>query len=185
MCYKIITGAAVSQEAQNETNTSGGDEHVPKVEASNYRPISLLASISKIYEKLVHHRLLEYLEKHNVLYGRQYGFRPGRSCEHALLDAQHKLLHSMNKRQVSLLLLIDFSKAFDLVDHDILLRKLEHYGIRGIALKWMESYLKNREQFVFVNGSSSTKLNIKYGVPQGSILGPLLFIIYANDLPLI
>ena len=156
-----------------------------KVEASNYRPISLLASISKIYEKLVHHRLLEYLEKHNVLYGRQYGFRPGRSCEHALLDAQHKLLHSMNKRQVSLLLLIDFSKAFDLVDHDILLRKLEHYGIRGIALKWMESYLKNREQFVFVNGSSSTKLNIKYGVPQGSILGPLLFIIYANDLPLI
>ena len=123
-----------------------------KVEASNYRPISLLASISKIYEKLVHHRLLEYLEKHNVLYGRQYRFRPGRSCEHALLDAQHKVLHSMNKRQVSLLLLIDFSKAFDLVDHDILLRKLEHYGIRGIALKWMESYLKNREQFVFVNG---------------------------------
>ena len=95
----------------------------------------------------------------------QYGFRSGRSCEHALLKAQHILLESLSKKQISLLLLIDFCKAFDMVEHTILLRKLEHYGIRGIALKWMTSYLKNRSQFVSLSGENSSIKHMQYGVP--------------------
>ena len=154
-----------------------------KINVGSYRPISLLTTFSKIYEKLIHIRMLNFLESNNSLFDNQYGFRPQRSCEHALLNAQNSLLDSLSKHQVSLLLLIDFSKAFDMVDHKILLRKLEHYGIRGIALKWMQSYLSGRKQFVSISGKNSETKEIQFGVPQGSILGPLLFIIYINDIP--
>ena len=100
-----------------------------KSDLSNYRPIALLSIFSKIYEKLMYNRIMNFLEKNNSLHETQYGFRPRRSCEHALLNAQNSILDSLNKRQISLLLLIDFSKAFDMVEHPILLKKLEHYGI--------------------------------------------------------
>ena len=127
--------------------------------------------------------LFIYLNKHSSIYDHQFGFRKMHSCEHALLAAQSNLLDAMSRKQISLLLLIDFSKAFDMVDHGILLNKLEHYGIRGVALKWLTSYLNNRKQYVHINGTSSDVKLLEYGVPQGSILGPLLFIVYINDLP--
>ena len=125
----------------------------------------------------MHRRVVNFLEENNALYDMQYGFRSGRSCEHALLAANNEILSALGKKQIALLLLIDFSKAFDMVDHDIMIDKLEHYGIRGTANKWFKSYLSDRKQFVSIKGESSSKLPLKYSVPQGSILGPLLFII--------
>ena len=154
-----------------------------KMDVANYRPISLLSSFSKIFEKIMHRRVANFLENNNALHDMQYGFRAGRSCEQALLVANNEILSALGKKQIALLLLIDFSKAFDMVDHDIMIDKLEHYGIRGTANKWFKSYLAQRKQFVSIQGESSGKLPLKYSVPQGSILGPLLFIIYINDIP--
>ena len=131
----------------------------------------------------MHQRVYDYLQLNGSLCETQYGFRKTRFCEHALLTAQNELLQALSQKKISLLLLIDFSKAFDMVNHDILLDKLNHYGIRGVVNNWFESYLKGREQYVSVNGNYSSRKSIKYSVPQGSILGPLLFIIYINDLP--
>ena len=151
-----------------------------RTDVHNYRPISLLSAFSKIFEKIMHKRITNFLESNGTLFEYQYGFRMGRSCEHALLMAQNELLSSLNKKQISLLLLIDFSKAFDMVDHNILLSKLNHYGIRGNAYKWLKSYLNHRNQYVSINGKNSTSKPLLHGVPQGSILGSLLFVIYIS-----
>ena len=148
----------------------------------NYRPISVLPCLSKIIERLMFNRIIGFIDKHNVLFEDQYGFRPGHSTELALISATNKLYKALDKKDSAVGVFLDLSKAFDTIDHQILLNKLSFYGIRGNTLAWFHSYLCNRHQFVYYNNCSSDLYNVKCGVPQGSILGPLLFIIYMNDI---
>ena len=148
----------------------------------NYRPISLLSTISKVFERIVFNQLYSYMDSNNLFLNSQYGFRKNHSTEYAALEFVDRIAKDLEAKKVPLSVFIDLSKAFDTLDHGILLKKLKYYGIKGTALKWFESYLSNRQQMVNYDGTLSVKLKLSTGVPQGSILGPLLFIIYMNDI---
>ena len=140
---------------------------------SNYRPIFLLSVFSKIVEKLMHKRLYSFLEKYDILHSLQFGFRAKHSTLHALISLTESVKQTIDDSMFGCGVFIDLQKAFDTVNHPILLQKLQHYGVRGTALNWFSSYLTDRKQYVSVNGHTSDHLKISCGVPQGSVLGPL------------
>merc|ERR1711884_504712 len=148
----------------------------------NYRPISLLPVISKIFEKVAFKQVYDYFNENNLLYKSQYGFRKKHSTELAGLEFYDKIINYLENGKLPLAVFLDLSKAFDTIDHEILLSKLRYYGITGNSLLWFKSYLSNRKQYVQFKDSFSSYSMIRTGVPQGSILGPLLFIIYMNDI---
>ena len=149
---------------------------------SNYRPISLLSVFSKIFERIMYSKLYSFLEKYNIIYKRQFGFREKHSTNHALANLIETIKSFLDNNFFVCGIFIDLKKAFDTVDHDILTTKLLHYGIRGKANSWLKSFLSDRKQYVSINGFESELKSVKCGVPQGSTQVPLLFLLYVNDL---
>ena len=151
---------------------------------NNYRPISLLPVISKIFERIIYNQLYSYFEINNILYSGQYGFRIKRSTELASLEVIKTIISQMDTNKIPLGIYLDLSKAFDTLDHEILIFKLNYYCIKGLSNKLLRNYLTDRKQFVSFENFNSDLLSIETGVPQGSILGPLLFLMYINDMHL-
>ena len=153
-----------------------------KSDYSNYHPISLLSNIGKILEKLMYKRLCTFLNKNNVIYNLQFGFRQQCSTSHALINITENIRKAIDGGKIGCWVFVDLQKAFDIVDHKILLAKSNHYGIRGVSNEWFKSYLSNHNQYVSINRYESGLPALNCGVPQGSVLGSLLFLLYINDL---
>ena len=156
---------------------------------NNYRPISLLLTISKLLEKVIYKRVYGFLTETNQIDDSQYGFRAGHSCENAISEVLGEIVKTLQNGKTTVCILLDLSKAFDSLEHDMIFKKMERYGLRGLCLKWFESYLHGRHIQVKCKTGQSTEsysklYEVDYGTPQGSCLGPLIFMLFCNDLRL-
>ena len=179
MCIEKRTFPSVWKQARLSPIYKKGYPHLE----TGYRPVSVLSCVSKIIERHVHDTLYKFLEDNNLLSDSQFGFRPSHSTETALISAVDDWQKNMDKGKLTGVLFIDLRKAFDCVNHKVLLHKLKSYGVSDQAMSFFSSYLNNRSQTVNFNGVLSERKEIDIGVPQGSILGPLFFIVHVNDYP--
>ena len=148
----------------------------------NYRPISVLPVFSKLLEKVMYNRIYKHITNNNLFYEKQFGFQQKCSTEHAILELSEQIYQSSNNKEYTLGVFIDLSKAFDTVNHNILLEKLSYYGLSEKYIAWLKRYLHKRKQCISYKNKQSNFASITCGVPQGSILGPLLFLLYVNDM---
>ena len=152
-----------------------------KQNVSNYRPISILTFFAKVFEKILYNNISNFFDRNDSIHENQLGFRKGHSTNHAIITLADKITKSVDCGDIVINIFVDLKKAFDTVSSDILLKKLEAYGIRGNLLKLCESYLNDRYQYIVFNGVKSLKKLVTCGVPQGSIVGPLFFLVYMTD----